>query len=90
MSGFAAVVDKPDVEESLDDVVILATGNALLGIATPFSTIKSVSVTVQDDGNGGVSAVVFDKAIGAPYVHVFDPSGTRVVGLVDVTVRGFV
>lgn len=87
---FAAQIDKPDVEEFLDDIVIASTGTVRLPITKTFSVIKQVLMTVQDDGNGGLSVKTIDKnaALG-PSVEVYDSTPTRVQGLIDARVRGY-
>lgn len=90
VEAFAAIIDKPDVEEVIEDAVIASSGTVRLPIANTYTVIKQVLVTVQDDGNGGVSARVVDKnASLGPSVVVFDASGTRVAGLVDAQIKGY-
>lgn len=90
VSAFAAQIDKPDIEELLDDFVVAASGVVRLSLNKTFSVIKQVLLTVQDDGNGGVSARVIDKdATNGPSIEVLNASSTRVAGLIDARVRGY-
>lgn len=88
--AFAAQIDKPDLEERIDDFVVASSGTVRLPITLTFASIKQVLLTVQGDGNGGVSARVLDKdeTLG-PSIEVLNASGTRVTGLIDARVRGY-
>lgn len=88
--AFAAQIDKPDLEERIDDFVVASSGTVRLPITLTFAAIKQVLLTVQADGNGGTSARVIDKdeTLG-PSIEVLNASGTRVQGLIDARVRGY-
>lgn len=90
VTAFAAQIDKPDLEERIDDFVVASSGTVRLPISLTFSSIKQVLLTVQGDGNGGTSARVLDKnPTTGPSVEVLNAAGTRVVGLIDARVRGY-
>lgn len=88
ISKFDLITDVADVEEDLDDVVIAATSTRL-PITKTFREIFTVQMTVQADGNGGISARILDKdASLGPDVEVLNAAGTAVIGLVDAKVKG--
>jgi hypothetical protein len=82
-------LDVPDVIENFADVVTVAAGRRL-PITKTFRSIERVLLTVQTDGNGGITATVEDKnATLGPLVIVRDAAGTAVDGLVDAIVQGY-
>lgn len=89
ITAFAAQIDKPDLEERIDDFIVANTGTVRLPLTQTFTSIKQVLLTVQSDGNNGVSARVIDKSITGPAVEVLNAAGTRVTGLIDARVRGY-
>lgn len=89
VSQMDLITDLPDIVEVLDDVVI-AAASTRLPITKTYRAIKVVNVTVQTDGNGGISARLIDKdeTLG-PDVEVLNASGTAVDGLVDAYIQGY-
>lgn len=88
---FAIDIDGAKVEEYLTTVAISNTGTRL-PIQKAFTAIKVVNVSIEDDGGGAKSFVVFDKAvtIGAgPLVKLYNAAGALVAGHVSVTVVGY-
>jgi hypothetical protein len=84
-----AQLDVPDVVEDFADLVILSAGTRL-PIASAYREIVNVQLTVQADGNGGLTARTEDKdATLGPLVRVFNAAGTAVDGLIDATVQGY-
>ena len=82
-------LDVPDVVENFQDVAIAAAGTRL-SITKTFREIARVLLTVQTDGNGGISATIEDKdATLGPLIKVRDAAGTAVDGLVDATCQGY-
>jgi hypothetical protein len=83
------VIDVPDIVEVFDDVIVSATSTRL-PITKSYRAIKVVNVTVQTDGNGGISARIIDKdeTLG-PDIEVLNAAGTAVTGLVDAVVQGY-
>lgn len=89
VSQFNLITDLPDVVERLEDVVI-AAASTRLPITKTFRVIKGVSLTVQTDGNGGISARTIDKnATLGPDTEVLNAAGTAVQGLVDADIWGY-
>jgi hypothetical protein len=83
------LTDLPDVVESLDDIVI-AAASTRLPITKTYRAIKAVQMTVQTDGNGGISARIIDKSAAlGPDVEVLNAAGTAVIGLVDAIIQGY-
>lgn len=90
VTEFTALIDKPDVEENLEDVVIASTGTVRLSLTKTFTVIKQVLATVQDDSNGAVTIRVLDKSASlGPSVAAYSDTSTRVQGLADFRVRGY-
>ena len=88
-SQFDLITDLPDVVEVLDDVVI-ASGSTRLPITKTYRAIKVVNLTVQTDGNGGISARIIDKSASlGPDIEVLNAAGTAVDGLVDAYIQGY-
>lgn len=84
-----AVIDAREIAEELDDVPIGSSGTRL-PLTNTYSVIKTVQLTVQNDGGPGVSARVVDKNTSlGPLVEVLNSSGTPVVGVVDARIRGY-
>lgn len=83
------VIDVPDITENFEDVVISAASTRLT-LTKTYRAIKVVNLTVQTDGNGGISARIIDKneTLG-PDVEVLNAAGTAVIGLIDGTIIGY-
>jgi hypothetical protein len=88
VSQATVVLDVPDVDEVLSDVVIAGAGTRL-PITKAYRAIDNVQLTVQTDGNGGTSARLEDKnATLGPLVVVRNSAGIAVPGLVDARIKG--
>lgn len=89
VSTFTAHIDVPFIDESLDDVAIVAAGTRL-PITRTYTGIDNVQITVQADGHGAIGVRIEDKdaALG-PLVKVYNSAGTAVDGLVDARIRGY-
>jgi hypothetical protein len=82
-------LDVPDVLESFNDLVISA-GGTRLPLTKTYRVIENIQITVQADGNGGVTARIEDKnATLGPLIRVFNSAGTVVAGLVDIDIQGY-
>lgn len=82
-------VDVPDVLESFNDLVI-AAGGTRLPLTKKYRVIENIQITVQADGNGGVTARIEDKnATLGPMIRVFNAAGIAVAGLVDIDIQGY-
>jgi hypothetical protein len=91
VSELTVTIDAPDINESLDNVVISA-GGTRLQITKTFSVIKNVQLTIQADGGSAISARVHDKVttIGSgPLVHGLDATGANTSALVDARIQGY-
>lgn len=84
----AALIDAPEISETLSDVVV-APGGTQLALANTYRVIRSVQLTVQDDGGTAVNARVLDKNPAGPLIGTFNSSDVSVSGLVDVEIRGY-
>lgn len=82
-------LDVPDVTEKLDDIVI-APGGTRLPITQIYRVIKNLQLTIQTDGNGGVSPRIKDKnpTLG-PLVAVVNSSDVEVAGVLDADIEGY-
>jgi hypothetical protein len=91
VSELTMTVDAPDIEETLDNVVISA-GGTRLPVTKGYAVIKNVQLTVQADGGTAISARVDDKVttLGAgPLVHGLDAAGANTSALIDARVQGY-
>jgi hypothetical protein len=90
VSELTMTVDAPDIEETLNDIVISA-GGTRLPITKSYVVIKNVQLTVQNDGGSAISARIDDKVttVGAgPLVHGLDATGANTSALVDARIQG--
>lgn len=82
-------LDVPDIVESLNDVAILSAGTRLT-ITKQYRVIKHVSLTIQDDASGAVTAKIFDRnATLGPLIKVFNDLGNPVNTTIDADIRGY-
>lgn len=91
VSGFTITIDAPDIEESLNDVVISA-GGTRLPITKNYRVISNVQATVQADGGTAISIRVDDKVttLGAgPLVHGLDAAGSNTTARSDFRIQGY-
>lgn len=87
-STLTAILDVPDITVTLDDVSISSSGTRL-AIGT-VNAVKNVQITVQTDGNGGVTARIVDKsATLGPLIQVLNATGTAVNGKIDAIVQAY-
>jgi len=82
----SAVLDVPDINISLSDVVIDIAGT-YLPLGQTVNAIKNIQLTIQDDGNLGVSAKILDKQ--TALVQVIDKNGNAHQGLVDAVIQAY-
>jgi len=93
VSKFAVILDGEDENEDLQDIEVDSTGIVRLPITKIYSTIKLVSVIIQDDG-AGTPAVAYhimdkDTTIGAgPQIKLLDKDGNVASGLIDAQIKG--
>jgi hypothetical protein len=83
-------LDVPDVIVQINDLVVSSAGTRL-AVPTGLTAIRNIQITVQADGNGGVTARYADKTnttLG-PLVTVLNASGTAVTGLIDAVVQAY-
>ena len=84
-----AIIDVVDILIRLDDVVILS-GGSRLNLGRVVNGVKNIQMTVQADGNGGISSRVIDKdPINGPLIEVLNSSGASVNGLIDATIQAY-
>lgn len=89
ISAATPKLDVPDVLENFNDLVVSASGSRL-PITKTYRVIQNVQITVQADGNGGVTAVIVDKsATLGPLIKVYNAAGSAVVGSVDADIQGY-
>ncbi len=83
-------LDVPDITVSINDLVVSATGTRL-AVPAGLLAIQNIQITVQTDGNGGVTARYADKTnttLG-PMVYVLNAAGTQVPGLIDAVIQAY-
>lgn len=84
-----ALIDAPEISETVDDVVI-APGGTRLPLVNTYRVIRSVIPAVQADGGSGVGSRIIDKnATLGPLVEIINTSGVAVAGLLDAEIRGY-
>ena len=90
ITNFDILIDVPDVREDIADFVVASSGEVRLSLVNTYRDIVAVNLTVQDDGNSGVTARIIDKddTLG-PSIEVLDASGSRVTGLIDARIAGY-
>lgn len=82
-------VDLTTVEETIGDLSI-AIGGTRLSLTKGFTTIKSVNLTLQDDGGSAKTARVMDKSVAfGPLIQCFDDSQLATTGEVDIIIKGY-
>ncbi len=82
-------LDVPDIVESLNDVAISSLGTRL-PLSRTYRGIKHVSLTIQDDASGAVTAKIFDRnATLGPLIKVFNDLGNPVNTIIDADIRGY-
>jgi len=86
---FKILVDAPDMEEIVNDLVVTAPGTRP-PLVKDFTVIKNIQITLEDDGGAAVSARWIDKQITpGPLVECIDADQVSVNGLVDLLVKGY-
>jgi hypothetical protein len=85
----SAVLDVPDIQITLDDVIISSAGTRLV-LGQTVNAIQNVQLTVQSDGNGGITARIVDKSASlGPLIQVLNASGTAVNGKIDAVIQAY-
>jgi hypothetical protein len=90
MQTLQANLDVPDITVNTNDLAVSATGTRL-AVPAGLLAIKNIQITVQADGNGGVTARYADKTnttLG-PMVFVLNAAGTQVPGLIDAVIQAY-
>ncbi len=90
MQTLQANLDVPDITVNTNDLVVSATGTRL-AVPAGLLAIKNIQITVQADGNGGVTARYADKTnttLG-PMVYVLNAAGAQVPGLIDAVIQAY-
>lgn len=88
ISELAVVIDVPDLVEELQNVAI-APGGTRLALTKPFKAVKTIQLTLEDDGGAAVSARYIDKDLAlGPLVEAIDAAQVSVAGHVDATIKG--
>jgi hypothetical protein len=83
-------LDVPDVIVQINDLVVSSVGTRL-AVPTGLTAIRNIQITVQADGNGGVTARYADKTnttLG-PMVYVLNAAGAQVPGLIDAVIQAY-
>ena len=86
--SLAAVVDVPDIAESLEDIAISAAGTRL-PITKSYHAIKTVQLTVQAGGTGRNALIVDKNPTLGPLVQIFNAAGTAVDDVLDADIQGY-
>jgi hypothetical protein len=90
VSGYRVLLDAEDITETSNDVAIAVTTGSRLPLTNVYRVIKSVIVTLVNDGGAAVTARVMDKnPTTGPLIQCFSSAGAVVAGHVDATVIGY-
>ena len=82
-------VDAADISETLADVAIDSSGTRL-SLTKSYSVIKSVNLTLQDDGGTAATVKVMDKnATNGPLIQGYNSSDSATGCNVDATIIGY-
>jgi predicted phage tail protein len=89
VDAFSITVDAPDIVEKFNDIVISSLGTRL-PITKPFSVVKYVNATLQNDGGTAVTVTIEDKdALLGPLMKTRAAGLGAVQGLIDAEVGGY-
>jgi hypothetical protein len=87
---FLVTIDAPDIEEEFNNIVIAAPSGTRLPITKPFTSIKSVQGTLEDDGGDAVTIEIVDRDPDlGPLVRTLDADKIAVSGRADFRVKGW-
>ena len=82
-------IDAPDLEESLADLAVSASGTAI-PYSKPFTSIKTVQATLQANGSGAETVEINKTSPLAPVIRAYNSSHTAVSGATaDIVIRGY-
>jgi hypothetical protein len=83
------VFDAPDIQETFEDLLLAAEG-ARLPLQKSYRRIKTVNLTLQDDGGTAATLKVLDKdELDGPLVRAFDAAGQGTAATIDATLQGY-
>ena len=86
VQSFIAILDAPDLVETLNDLTVANTGTAI-PYTLPFTKIKNIQATLNANAVGGITTEVDKTAL---TVKVYNSSHTAVSGAtVDLLLRGY-
>ncbi|QNK67830.1 hypothetical protein H7F35_32690 [Variovorax sp. PAMC26660] len=89
LEQLTVIVDAPDIEEEIADLPIAAAGT-IPPFTKPFTSIKTVQVTLQANGSGATTAEVNKSVPLAPVVRLFNAAHVAVSGATaDITLKGY-
>lgn len=82
-------IDAPDIEQDVDNLSV-SPGGTRVALTRPFSVIKNIQLTLEDDGGAAVSARWLDKSVAlGPLIECIDETQSSVAGRVDVRIKGY-
>lgn len=82
-------LDYADILESINDVATSAGADTTVALTRPFTAVTGVQSTLQANGGSAVAVVVVSRSPTSIVLRTINSSGTRVAGLVDLTVQGY-
>lgn len=84
-----AIIDAPDIEEEIADLVIGA-GGTFIPYVKNFTNIKTIQITLQANGSAAVTAESTKTPNLSPKVTAYDAAHVSVAGAsVDITLKGY-
>lgn len=89
INSLSAILDVPDINVPVNNAAIASAGTRL-ALGQSVHVVKNVQITVQSDGNGGVTARIVDKSptLG-PLIQVLNASGAAVPGVIDAYIQAY-
>ncbi len=90
LSACTFTVDMPDVQEEFKGITVAATTGTRLPITKTYRAIKSVPVTLENDGGTAVGVTIedYDPTLG-PLIKARDASRAAVAAKVSGTIQGY-
>lgn len=89
IKDFALVIDAPDIEETIDDLVISATGTTI-PYTKNFASINNIQATLQANLSGAETIRVDKSNPLSPVIFAYNSSSTAVSGATaDIRLKGY-
>lgn len=88
IEDLVAIIDAPDILETLSNVSISSSGATRLPITKSYRSIRAVKAQIIASGSAR-TVEIFDKSTAGPLAKCYDFSHNLVDGVIDATVEGY-